>query len=59
MYHPPTAVTVPVLDRRAFRCAWSIVLAVIGICPLAVMRLCPETATPITECDCAWSCDCS
>ena len=26
-------------------------LAVIGICPLAVMRNCPETASPITECD--------
>jgi hypothetical protein len=36
-----------------------LVSAVIGICPLAVMRLCPETATPITKCDCAWSCGCS
>ena len=30
-------------------------LEIIGICPLAVMRNCPETASPITECDYPWS----
>jgi hypothetical protein len=31
------------------------VLAAIGICPLAAIRNCPETASPITECDCVRS----
>ena len=30
-------------------------VAVIGILPIAIMRNCPETASRITRCDCAWS----
>jgi hypothetical protein len=47
-------------DRRACLVAgWNACRRSFGICPRAVMRLCPETATPITECYCARSYGCS
>ena len=33
----------------------SVTTKIIEICPLAVMRNCPETASPITECHYPWS----